>query len=270
LGVEEAAAAILAVADSHMAGSIRQVSVERGFDPRDFALVAFGGAGPLHVCALMREADVAHGIVPRYPGATSALGCLVAQFRHDLVQTLNLPLAALDPARVSGVLDAQRARGLALLREEGHEGEPLVLHEADMAYQGQVHTVRVALPARALTREEIGRRFDERYREAYGGLLEGYPVLLTNVRTTVVGPRPAPELGAGAPAEAAEAARVRSRQAWFAGKLHECPVYRREAMAAGLQVPGPAIVEQEDTTVLVEPGFEARVDPRGHLLIGRP
>ena len=271
LGIEEASAAILTVADSHMAGSIRQVSVERGFDPRDFVLVAFGGAGPLHVCALMREVDIGHGIVPRYPGATSALGCLVAHFRHDLVQTLNLPLATLDAAAVSRVLGEQREGGLALLREEGHsDGEPLVLHEADMAYQGQVHTVRVPLPATVVSRDEIGRRFDERYREAYGGLLSGYPVLLTNVRTTVVGPRPAPALGSTVPAGTGDAARVRSRQAYFAGKFHECPVYGRDAMPAGLVVPGPAVVEQADTTVLIEPGFEAQVDPLGHLLVRRP
>jgi N-methylhydantoinase A len=272
LGLSEAASAILAVADSNMAGSLRSVSVERGFDPRDFVLVAFGGAGPLHVSALMREADIGQGLVPYYPGATSALGCVLADFRHDFVQTLNLSVAALDSREVREVLRRQRQRGMSLLRGEGFEDGPVtVLHEADMAYEGQIHTVRVALTSAEITREELRQRFEERYREEYGYLLEGYPLVLLNLRTTVVGSRSRPaweRFGVTGPARA-EAALKGSREVYLAGAFRTCPVYQRAWLSSGAVLAGPAIVEQEDTTVLIEPGLEARVDMLGNLLIRR-
>jgi len=272
MDLHEAAAAILAVADSHMAGSIRSVSVERGFDPRDFVLVAFGGAGPLHVSALMREVEIAQGLVPCYPGATSALGCIAADFRHDFVQTVNVPIARLSPDDARAILLEQRKRGLALLKEEGFgDGTTMVLHEANMAYEGQIHTVRVALPSAEITRQELGRRFEERYREEYGYLMDAYPLMLLNLRTTVVGSRPQPAWGSfGAVGSGrAAAAQTGSRKVYFAGAFHPCPVYRRALLPSGAVLHGPAIVEQEDTTVAVEPGLEARVDPLGNLLIRR-
>jgi N-methylhydantoinase A len=271
LDLHEAAAAILAVADSNMAGSIRSVSVERGFDPRDFVLVAFGGAGPLHVSALMREGEIGQALVPRYPGATSALGCVAADFRHDFVQTLNSPLAGLGPEDARAMLREQAGRGLALLREEGFgDGPTLVLHEANMAYEGQIHTVRVGVPVAELTRAELQRRFEERYREEYGYLLEGYPVVLLNLRTTVVGSRPQPALDGGVPVSTRLAeARKGSRQAYVGGAFHDCPVYRRALLPGGAALEGPAIVEQEDTTVVIEPGMEARVDQLGNLVVRR-
>lgn len=272
LGVREAAAAVLAVADSNMAGSIRGVSVERGFDPRDFVLVAFGGAGPLHVCSLMREVEVSRGLVPGYPGATSALGCLAADFRHDFVQTVNRPVSSLDPAEVREVLRGQSERGRALLREDGFEGGPAtVVHEANMAYEGQIHAVRAVVSGVETGAEELTRRFQERYREEYGYLLDAYPVVLLNLRTTVVGSRRQPAWGRAAGGEAGdvEGARTGSREIYFAGALHPCPVYRRDLLPLRGTVCGPAVVEQGDTTVVVDPGMEARVDALGNLIIAR-
>ena len=271
LGLHEAAAAILAVADSNMAASIRSVSVERGFDPRDFVLVAFGGAGPLHVSALMREVNIAEGLVPCYPGATSALGCVAADFRHDFVQTVNVPVATVDPKDVRAILREQRERGIALLREEGFREEPTaILHEANMAYEGQIHTVRVTLPSADITRQDLGQSFEERYRGEYGYLLEGYPLVLLNLRTTVVGSRPEPEWGIGSSrARGAEDARKGSRKSYFEGGFQDCPVYQRERLSPGAVLTGPAIVEQGDATAVIEPGLEARVDALGNLLLRR-
>ena len=276
LGVMEAAEAILRVANAHMAGALRLVSIERGHDPKKFTLMPFGGGGALHAGALVREVGLARALVPRFPGVTSALGCVIADMRHDRVHTLNRLLDDIDPAGLRAEMDAAAATLGALLERASvaFTGRS-VLHELDMSYLGQTHTVAVRLPlapdgSGALTREGIIEAFVAVYRGAYGRILPGVPMRVLNLRSAVIGHRPKIDLAPLAPGADAtyEAAQRGTRRVWFGG-WRDAVVLDRLALPVGCVVPGPAVLEQPDTTILVEPGMTGRVDPLGNLILER-
>ena len=188
--VEDAAAAVLRLANTHMAGAIRLVSLSRGYDPRDFVLFAFGGAGPLHAVAIARELGIPEVLVPARPGLTNALGCLVADLRQDLVNTVNAPLATLDMDVVKATLEAQRAQGEAINAAERDEiVETVVLHGADMQFRGQTHLIRVAVPSPAVSREELQALFEEAYYARFRVRLPEIRAVLVNLVTSVIGKR---------------------------------------------------------------------------------
>ncbi|MFZ1105665.1 MAG: hydantoinase/oxoprolinase family protein, partial [Hyphomicrobiaceae bacterium] len=188
--VEDAAAAVLRLANTHMAGAIRLVSLSRGYDPRDFVLFAFGGAGPLHAVAIARELGIPEVLVPARPGLTNALGCLVADLRQDLVNTVNAPLATLDMDVVKATLEAQRAQGEAINAAERDEiVETVVLHGADMQFRGQTHLIRVAVPSPAVSREELQALFEEAYHARFRVRLPEIRAVLVNLVTSVIGRR---------------------------------------------------------------------------------
>lgn len=270
LDVHAAAEAILTVANAKMAGAIRVVSIERGHDPRKFAYMPFGGGGALHVCAMMDEVDAAHGIVPRYPGVTSALGCVMADMRHDGVQTLNAALEALDIddllARIDGLAAACQERldsaGVAFegIRES---------IELDMLYVGQSHTVRVEIARDALTRPGIAAAFELAYRAAFGRSLSGIAVRILNLRYARIGQRPKFDLALLAPTCRDMPAVLGRQRVFHDGQWCDAIRYARLDLPVGAQVAGPAILEQPDTTIWIEPGFAGRVDALGNLLISR-
>ncbi len=168
LDAYDAAAAVLRVANDRMAGAIRMVSLARGHDPRDFALFAYGGAGPLHASALARELGIPRVLVPARPGITNAIGCVTADLRHDFVNTLNIPLADIDMAQVHQVLLAQIETGHETIAREGVAVEAIEhLHFADMQFQGQTHMLSVALPSPAITRDALQTLFDRAYWERF-------------------------------------------------------------------------------------------------------
>jgi N-methylhydantoinase A len=274
LDVMAAAEAIVRVANARMAGAIRLVSIERGHDPKRFALMPFGGGGALHACALIREVGLASAVVPRFPGVTSAMGCIIADMRHDRVHTINATLDGLDPARLTGEMTRTVEALSMLLDRSGMRFDGVeTLCELDMSYIGQTHTVAVplAIPAgRDLTKADVTAAFETAYRTAYGRLLDGLPLRLLNLRTAVVGRRPRFDLSALAPVGGSvEDARRGTRQIWVDGAWHAAAVLDRLALPAGAVVPGPAVLEQPDTTIVVEPDMTARVDPLGNLVIER-
>ncbi len=271
LDADAAAAAILRVANDRMAGAIRMVSLARGYDPRDFALFAFGGAGPLHACALARELGIPQVLVPARPGLTNALGCAVADLRHDFLRTVNAPLGALPPERLREILLAQRAEGEATLSREGIAIESIeVLHEADLQFQGQSHLLTIPLPGPDVAIDQIQASFEKTYWHRFQVELPEIRAVLVNLHTAVIGKRrtlPLGDLGRGKPAPSVAAAVRTTRPVWFDGGWHDTPVLRREALPADARFDGPAIVEQLDTTVVVEPGFTARRDSLGNLVL---
>jgi N-methylhydantoinase A len=276
LGLEPIAAAeaIVRVANSRMAGAIRLVSVERGHDPRRFAIMAFGGGGALHAGALLREVGLARALVPRFPGITSALGCVIADMRHDFVLTLNALLADLDLEALNAEMARAEAEGRALLARAGVEFEAeTAVFKLDMLYLGQTHTVAAALPvaAGAVTREAILAAFEGAYLAAYGRLLQGLPVRVMNLRTAVIGRRPKFDLELLAPASDLTVAGARrgARPVWVDGGWAEAAVYDRLALPVGALVPGPAVLEQADATTFVEPDLRAEVDRLGNLVLRR-
>lgn len=270
LDADAAAAGILAVANAAMADAIRFMSIEKGFDPRDFALFAFGGAGPLHAAALARELGVPRILVPLYPGITSALGCVLADVRHDYGLTVNRPLQEVEGAWVDEMLAAQAAEGRALIEREAVEISGCdCLHEADFLYQGQTHVMRIPVHSPGFDPARTRAQFEALYRERFDVDLSEMRPILAALRTAVIGRRErldgfgriAGAQAAGLPHPAA------MRSAWFGGRWIDTPVVARQALQPGAELRGPAIVEQLDTTTVIEPGDVARVDAMGNLII---
>jgi N-methylhydantoinase A len=272
LAPEAAAAAVLRIANTHMAGAIRLVSISLGADPRDFALIAFGGAGPLHATALARELGIPRVLVPARPGITNALGCVVADLRHDFVRTLNRPLDGLDIGNVHHIFAEQETEGRALIA-----AEPLRLtgvcaeFSVDMQFVGQTHLLRVALPDGRPDVADLQDRFERAYFDRFRVELASIRASLVNLNTTVIGRRPDFDLAAlidpaGRQGSLA-AARSGTRPVWFDGDWHDTPVFWRDHLPAEVEVAGPAIVEQMDTTTVIEPGNRAAGDDDGNLII---
>lgn len=273
-----AAEAILRVANARMAGAIRLVSIERGFDPKRFAFMPFGGGGALHTAALINDVGLGRAIVPRYPGVTSAMGCVIADMRQDFVQTINALADGLDESALAAFLQDHVSRGHTLLKAARTSFERTdVVVELDMAYLGQTHTVAVPLPVTIEngtvvppTRAQIGAAFDQAYMATYGRLLPNGTRRVMNLRTAVIGRRPKFELATLAPQGGTIAAAHKGqRQVHFGDNWHDTAIYHRLALPVGAEIHGPAILEQPDTTVLVDPGLVARVDAFGNTIIER-
>lgn len=270
LDVLAAAEAILTVANARMAGAIRVVSIERGHDPRQFAYMPFGGGGGLHVCAMMREVGVRTGIVPRYPGVTSALGCVMADMRHDAVQTLNLSLADVDwdalRARIESLASSCQARlDSAGVRFEGvHDSISL-----DMLYMGQTHTLQVVVTREQLHADGVRAAFEAAYHHAFGRVLQGPVIRVMNLRYARIGRRPRFDLSVLAPQGPGDMRPLGVQPVYHQGRWWDAQRHARLDLPIGAQVQGPAILEQADTTVWLEPGFSARVDALGNLLVER-
>jgi N-methylhydantoinase A len=266
-----AAAAILRIANDRMAGAMRMVSLARGHDPRDFVLFPFGGAGPLHAVALARELGIPRLLVPARPGITNALGCVVADLRHDYVNTVNKPVPALDIDAVHAILAQQSADGRRLLEREGIAIDQVRdLISADMQFQGQSHILSVPLAGPRPSREELQQAFDRAYWARFGVELPEIRAVLVNLHTAVIGVRPRIDLaalGRGAHAKDAAHAQTAIRKVWFDGGWRETPVYAREKLPLDREIAGPAIIEQLDCTTVLEPGCRARLDRHGNLLV---
>ncbi|MFN8829026.1 MAG: hydantoinase/oxoprolinase family protein [Labrys sp. (in: a-proteobacteria)] len=272
ISIEEAALAVVTLGNIHMAGAIRMVSLSRGCDPRDLTLFAFGGAGPLHAVALARDLAIPQVLIPPRPGLVNALGCLAADFRQDFVQTLNRPLDQVDMADVHRILLEQRRRGEAVNAGQAEEiVETRIVHAADMQFRGQTHLIRVALPDGAPSRETIQRLFEAAYFARFEVSLPEIRAVIVNLTTSVIGRRrPFPIdalLDGAARATSLEAARTGTRRCFGTGGPVEAAVYRREALPVGADLTGPAIVEQADTTLWLDPGATAVVDRLGNLRV---
>ena len=268
LSPEDVASAIVRVANDKMAGAIRLVSLQRGHDPRDFVLFAFGGAGPLHAVALARELAIPKVLVPARPGITSALGCLVADVRHDFVKTINQDLLRMDVGRARAILAGQVEEGHALLASEGVEVETVtVQHEADMQFIGQTHVLTVPIARTDFDRDDLLVAFEKAYWERFEVELKQMRAQVVSLRTAVIGRRQPVSLEGLLAAASGPATRSASRRVWFESGWTETPIYRREQLPAGAEITGPAIVEQLDSTTVIEPGDHVRVDALGNLEI---
>jgi N-methylhydantoinase A len=274
LDAEQAAEAVVRVANARMAGAIRLVSIARGHDPQRFAAVPFGGGGALHVGALIRDVGMKAALVPRFPGVTSALGCVIADIRHDQVQTVNWPLDGLDEHVMQTILLSEQEATRSVVESAGLAVETIdTVFEADMHYVGQTHTVSVRLPVqdcRTVTRDMVRCAFEGAYAQAFGRTLPGIGMRIVNVRVASIGRRPRFDFSSLAPgggASLAAADRGR-RRVWFGG-WQEASIHDRLALPVGAEIYGPAILEQPDATTVVDPGLVARVDGLGNVIVTR-
>jgi len=248
------------------------VTIKRGYDPRQFALVVLGGAGPVHGVPLAEEMAMAQVIVPEAPGVLAAFGLLSAAVEHHHARTLQAPADAIDLAAVNRCLAELDAAGRSRMRAEGvPEGEVRVAYSADMRYVGQAYEldVPIAAPLAMELMPEVLRAFHAVHERVYGYARAQQPVEFVNFRAVHTYPLPRPALRSRAPAAGALAdAQIGERPAWF-GAFMPTPIYERARLPVGARVAGPAIVEQPDTTTVIPPGHAALVDSSGNLRLRR-
>jgi N-methylhydantoinase A len=265
---------IIAVVTANMARAIRVISVQRGHDPRDYTLVAFGGAGPLHAARLAAELDIRRVLVPRNPGILCAMGLLLADLRADFAVTRLLALSSAVVEEVEMIIAELRSRCEAWFADAGIAASARrVALSVDMRYAGQNYELSVPLPAGSVTPATIdglAAGFAAVHQRLYGFVAEDEPMQLVTFRAEATGIvrkadiRPAAD--AGPQPRAAEFGR---RDVWLreTGAFVSCPLYDRERLAAGNRIEGPAIIEQMDATTLIVPGATATVDPYHNLLL---
>ena len=274
LGLQEAAEGIVRVVNAGMIKGIRVVSVAKGYDPREFTLVTFGGAGPLHAAELASELNIPKVLVPIAPGVTSALGLLMADLRHDLVQTVLLSSAEAKPSDLGEVYSGLEGEALVQMGREGVSyAEVSLVRTADARYLGQGYELEVPVSGGKVTESELAAlygRFHDAHTRAYGFALHGSPLEIVNLRTTAIVTLPQPTLervdlaGETNPARALR----ESRDVVFQNIHHSTSVYDRALLLAGDSIEGPAIIEQFDSTTAVWPRQSANVDQYGNLFLG--
>jgi N-methylhydantoinase A len=263
LSAIECAHGVVEVANANMLRALRLVSVQRGYDLRDFALIAYGGAGPVHAGALARQAGIARVVVPAHSGAFSALGCLVSPLRYDAVQTHRAPLGAGDGKVIEDRFRELEAQCLRPILDEGiAAGRVALLRSVDLRYSGQNYELEVAWQADA---GALRRAFEERHRQLYG-YATGESVECVNLRVSARVASAEPP--AGAVSTAGRAAPGGRQHAWFSetGQV-EMPRYDRGALPAGAVVAGPALVEDDWSTTVIYPGQRGAADALGDLVI---
>jgi N-methylhydantoinase A len=256
-----------------MAEALKIVSVQRGHDPRDFVLAAFGGAGPLHAAALATELGIAEVICPPIPGVFSALGLIATDLKRDYVQTLFTRTDTADPAAVETAFIALEKKGGAMLDGAAIGPERRRFERSvDARYERQSYELTVTVPAHPIDRttlQEIAERFHLRHMHTYGHDNRGEPVQIVNVRVAAIGTIP-PLMIRDIPADRTDDAIKSHRQLWF----HEngdidAPIYDRRRMSSGLGVAGPAVIESLESTILVPPEWQAKMNEDGFITLTR-
>jgi N-methylhydantoinase A len=275
LSAEKAALGILEIAESHMVNAIKLVSVQRGLDPRDFTLVGFGGAGPLHAVNLADALGIRNVLIPPAPGNTSACGLMCAEIRQDLVRTVVTSLADADVAAITEAIDALIAAAARVLTEEGiAAADQHVMISADLRYAGQSHELTVPLIGDDLKQaalQPLAQRFAERHKVAFGYDLPDRAVELVNLRVSAFGPTPDIPWPTRGVSVGKPPAPIGTRVV-----LHPAvtvptawPVYRFDALAPGASFQGPAIVEYRGSTLVVPPRWTVRYDHFMNAIVSR-
>ena len=276
MGVMDVALGIVEIANSAMVGALRQVSVQRGHDPRDFLLVAFGGAGPVHANRLAAELEIPTVLVPPSPGTTSAMGLLVTDIKHDYSVALIQRADRLDFNGVDESFRSMKTEGEAALSREGVAPDEMdFLHQADMRYVGQSYELTIPLSDGELAHGELTGvidRFHWEHERSYGFRADGEPVEFVALRLSAVGSisRPRPREISNRGGELATAFKT-IRSVYFAESegFADCRVYDRYKLPPDAELRGPAIVEEVDSTTVIHPGYRALVDRSGNLLLRR-
>lgn len=266
LTLEEAASALVRVADAAMVRALRVISIARGHDPRRFTLAAFGGAGPMHACAVAEELGISRIVVPRYPGVASALGLLASDVRHDLRQTWVRRTRTVGPDELLSRLRGLERDARELLEDAGFSGrDARVDFELDMRYRGQAYELTVPFPKRRVDGSVLAwveKAFHAAHKRAYGHASPVDETEVVTLRARATGRMRPPDWDALADGAAPRAEPTRAARG-------DRRVYERDALAPGQAVRGPAIVEQEDSTIVVAPGWRLSAGPAGNAILER-
>jgi N-methylhydantoinase A len=264
LDVVEAANGIVEIANAAMVNALHLISVQRGYDPREFALFGFGGAGPVHANALARDAEIPMLLIPRSPGIFSATGLLATDLKRDAAVTIMRRLGELDAGEMESTFAGLEASAAAELALEGVARESIeFVRQLDLRYVGQ--SFELTVPAG----DDLAGRFHAEHDRAYGFAAPAEPVECVSLRLTSVGRIAKPPLRRLDPGEAPEP--KSRRPVYFAesGDYVDCPIHDRYGLPAGARFAGPAVIEEFDSTTVVHPGFTVRVDDVGNLIIER-
>jgi len=266
------AEAVIKIANTKMAGAIRMVSISLGVDPRDFTLFAFGGAGPLHASSLAKELGIPKVLIPARPGITNALGCVVADLRQDFTKTLNIPLDKLYIKNLHSIFDEQEKRGVELIKKQGLELTSISSSfSVDMQFIGQTHILRINLPNSNPDLEYLQKSFEKSYLNRFKVRLPEIKANIVNVNTTVQGhkiPFDISLLNNKLDKRLVlDDALIEHRKVYFKDKFINTPIYSRDRMPFEFEIKGPAIIEQMDTTTLIEPEDRAFGDNLGNIFI---
>lgn len=263
-----AADAIIRVANANMSDAVRLISISRGYDPRDFALVAFGGAGALHGVAIARELSIPAVIVPPNPGVTSALGCLLVDIQHDFSESFLASAAEAEPAVIEAGFKRLETEALERLSHEGvADGDIVLQRSIDMMYQGQWRSLAIPAPSPITKVGDLVEAFHGHHEREYNFRRNDAPVGLFRINLKAVGVVPKAKLAEHEPTGVIPEP-IGHRPVWFdADASVETPVYDRTDLPAGLKLEGPAVVEQVDSTVLIPPGTKAEVDRYLNIII---
>lgn len=262
--VADAAKAILSVANANMADAVRVISIRRGYDPRDFALVAFGGAGALHGAALAKELSIPVVIVPPNPGITSALGCLLVDIRHDLATTYLTLVDDADAGAIEQEFAALEKEAVERLNAESVAPDQMMLQRSiDMRYQGQWRSLGIPITGTVTSIGDTVAAFHDAHEREYNYRREEAPVEIYRLNLTAVGITPKAELAKHKINGSAVPEPKTIRPVWFDenSEAVDTPIYERETLPAGATIDGPAIIEQVDSTTIVPPGVVAEIDP---------
>jgi N-methylhydantoinase A len=273
LSVADAAEGIVRIIDVKMQEAIKAISTMRGHDLRDFHLLAFGGAGPLHAVRIAENLGMAGVVVPLYPGVYSAMGLLISDVKHDYVRSKMSPLAETHDTDILQIFDELEEQALADLHAEEFSDDRIAIERAlDMRYAGQGYeiTVPCAYPLGAEGMRRLRTLFDEQHKQMFGHTAPHEPVEIVSYRLRGIGRVPPVTLREFTKTGAALNDALReTRPARFDGKTLDCPVYQREKLDVGMVFSGPAIIDQLDCTTVVPPGHKVSIDKFRNLLIVR-
>jgi N-methylhydantoinase A len=269
LTVETLAEGIVTIAVARMTSAIREISIQRGHDPRDFMLIAFGGAGPMHALAMAEEIGLPRVLVPRHPGNFSALGLLASDIKHDDVRTRVGPLRERLPALTEAFEEMVTAAQRQLELEGFTPAQQRLVRSVDVRYRGQAFELNVGV-GDVLTLDAIESDFHRQHRATYGHANPEAAIELVNARLIAYGlvAKPAAEHHRSGTSSLAAALNER-RPAWFGGVRHDCPVWERDRLPDGAVLGGPGIVEEFGATTVILPGWRGAVDEHGNLLFER-
>lgn len=267
---EEAANAILKVANANMCDALRLISVRKGYDPRDFALVAFGGAGALHSAYLAKETDIPNIIVPAHPGVAAAMGCLLVDVRHDVSKTFVKNIKETYTQELEQEFTTLEVEAVNLLKQEGLEEENMnLIRYIEMRYLGQWRTLSTPVGRPILSLEQAIQKFHEEHERAYAYSNPDQNVEIYGLRVEAIGVVPKPEMVKESPEGSLEEALKCYRDVYFedAGGFINTPIYNRRSIPVLSTLTGPAILEQLDSTVVIPPEFTAEVDEYKNIIM---
>lgn len=272
LSIYEAAEGIIKVINANMIRGIRVVSIEKGYDPREFSLIAFGGAGPLQAAELAKEMDINEVIIPLYPGISSAIGMLTADVRHDYVQTKVKPLATITVEEIEEIFSHMMEEAYQNLRKDGFTEENLEFRPfVDLRYSKQAYELTIPVNDRKITSSTLDKltaNFHSTHHKTYGYHREGHDeVELVNVRLISTGLLPRLKLSRGKVEERKVCRSSIKREVYFSGGFQTTSIFQRNELENGHVVEGPAVIEQLDTTTLILPGQKGIIDEFSNIII---